>query len=212
MTHEAPSQSRSAPGVRHDARSARPRGLRRQRIRGVVEPTDHGRYDDVVWGRRDRRSIRTPADCRRIRVQDRPLVLDRDAGHLSHRSRQQRLDRPRARDRRSGRFREADRDDLARQLERPDGEAPAGNLRRLLSAARPQGPRHGHEADSLMIEKTLCGLAAVAILVTGAVHLELWLWHGYRGIPTVGTLFLLNAISAAVIAVGLLWRGGWLLE
>jgi hypothetical protein len=40
----------------------------------------------------------------------------------------------------------------------------------------------------------------------------LWLWHGYRGIPTVGPLFLLNAISAAVIAVGLLWRGGWLLE
>jgi hypothetical protein len=63
-----------------------------------------------------------------------------------------------------------------------------------------------------MIEKTLCGVAAVAILVTGAVHLELWLWHGYRGIPTVGTLFLLNAISAAVIAVGLLWRGGRLLE
>jgi hypothetical protein len=63
-----------------------------------------------------------------------------------------------------------------------------------------------------MIEKTLSRLAAVAILVTGAVHLELWLWHGYRGIPTVGTLFLLNAISAAVIAVGLVWRGGWLLE
>ena len=63
-----------------------------------------------------------------------------------------------------------------------------------------------------MIEKTLCLLAAIAILVTGAVHLELWLWHGYRGIPTVGTLFLLNAISAAVIAVGLIWRGGRLIE
>jgi hypothetical protein len=63
-----------------------------------------------------------------------------------------------------------------------------------------------------MIEKTLSRLAAVAILVTGAVHLELWLWHGYRGVPTVGTLFLLNAISAAVIAVGLIWPGGWLFE
>jgi hypothetical protein len=63
-----------------------------------------------------------------------------------------------------------------------------------------------------MIEKTLCYLGAAAILVTGAVHLELWLWHGYRGIPTVGTLFLLNAISASVIAVGLVLRGGWLLE
>ncbi len=63
-----------------------------------------------------------------------------------------------------------------------------------------------------MIEKTLSRLAAVAILVTGGVHLELWLWHGYRGIPTVGTLFLLNAISAAVIAIGLVWPGGWLFE
>ena len=61
-------------------------------------------------------------------------------------------------------------------------------------------------------ERVLCRLGAVAVLVTGGVHLELWLWHGYRGIPTVGTLFLLNAISAAVISVALALRGGWLFE
>jgi hypothetical protein len=63
-----------------------------------------------------------------------------------------------------------------------------------------------------VIERTLSRLAAIAILVTGAVHLELWLWHGYRGIPTIGPLFLLNAVAAAVIGVGLLWRGGWPIE
>jgi hypothetical protein len=63
-----------------------------------------------------------------------------------------------------------------------------------------------------VIEQTLGRLAAIAILITGAVHLELWLRHGYRGIPTIGPLFLLNAIAAGVIAAGLLWRGGLLLE
>jgi hypothetical protein len=46
-------------------------------------------------------------------------------------------------------------------------------------------------------------LGAVALLAVGAVHLERYL-GGYNGIPTIGPLFLLNAIGSAVIAVGLL--------
>ncbi|HTP23354.1 MAG TPA: hypothetical protein VMJ65_27360 [Solirubrobacteraceae bacterium] len=44
---------------------------------------------------------------------------------------------------------------------------------------------------------------AVAILAVGAVHLQQYL-DGYDVLPTVGTLFLLNAISAAVVGAGLL--------
>jgi hypothetical protein len=43
----------------------------------------------------------------------------------------------------------------------------------------------------------------IAILVTGGVHLQQYL-SGYDAIPTIGPLFLLNAIGSAVVAVGLL--------
>jgi hypothetical protein len=44
---------------------------------------------------------------------------------------------------------------------------------------------------------------AVAVLAVGAVHLQQYL-DGYDVLPTIGTLFLLNAISAAVVGAGLL--------
>jgi hypothetical protein len=44
---------------------------------------------------------------------------------------------------------------------------------------------------------------AVALLAVGAVHLQQYL-TGYNVLPTIGTLFLLNAISAGVVAFGLL--------
>jgi hypothetical protein len=44
---------------------------------------------------------------------------------------------------------------------------------------------------------------AVAILAVGAVHLQQYL-SGYNVLPTIGTLFLLNAISAGVVGFGLL--------
>ncbi len=46
-------------------------------------------------------------------------------------------------------------------------------------------------------------LGAAAIVVVGAVHLQQYL-GAYREVPTIGTLFLLNAIGAGVVAVGLL--------
>lgn len=52
-------------------------------------------------------------------------------------------------------------------------------------------------------------IVAIAILVSGAVHLKLWS-DGMKDISVIGPLFLLNAVAALVIAVGvLLWRS-WL--
>ena len=46
-------------------------------------------------------------------------------------------------------------------------------------------------------------IGVLAVLVTGAVHLQQYL-GGYQDIPTIGPLFLLNAIGSAFVAVGLL--------
>jgi hypothetical protein len=49
-------------------------------------------------------------------------------------------------------------------------------------------------------------LAAVAVLVSAAVHLYLW-FEGYRDVDVIGPAFLLNAVGGAGIAVLLLgWR------
>ncbi|MFW6204546.1 MAG: hypothetical protein ACOC96_06200 [Actinomycetota bacterium] len=49
-------------------------------------------------------------------------------------------------------------------------------------------------------------IAAVAVLVSAAVHLWLW-FDGYRDIDVIGPAFLLNAVAGVVIAVLLLtWR------
>jgi hypothetical protein len=46
-------------------------------------------------------------------------------------------------------------------------------------------------------------LGAVAVLATGAAHIEQYAVNDYSTVPTIGTLFLLNFIAAVVIAVGL---------
>jgi hypothetical protein len=56
----------------------------------------------------------------------------------------------------------------------------------------------------MMTLRTMRRLGAIAILAVGAVHLQEYLGGGYRSIPTIGPLFLLNAVSSAVVAVGLL--------
>jgi hypothetical protein len=55
-----------------------------------------------------------------------------------------------------------------------------------------------------MTLRTMRRLGAIAILVVGALHLQEYLGGGYRSIPTIGPLFLLNAISSGVVAIGLL--------
>jgi hypothetical protein len=45
---------------------------------------------------------------------------------------------------------------------------------------------------------------ALSILAVGGVHLQQYAGADYSVIPTVGTLFLLNAIGAGVVGLGLL--------
>ncbi|WP_159798675.1 hypothetical protein [Puerhibacterium puerhi] len=52
-------------------------------------------------------------------------------------------------------------------------------------------------------------LAAVAAVVSAAVHLVLW-FDGYRTIPGVGPLFLLQAVAGVVLAVLLVTWRHWL--
>jgi hypothetical protein len=52
-------------------------------------------------------------------------------------------------------------------------------------------------------------LSAVGVLVSAVVHLVLW-FDGYRDIPLVGPLFLLNAVGGLVLAVLLVTWSHWL--
>ena len=54
-----------------------------------------------------------------------------------------------------------------------------------------------------MTLQTMRRVGAIAVAVTGAVHLQQYLGD-YQSIPTIGPMFLLNAIGSAVVAVGLL--------
>jgi predicted lipoprotein with Yx(FWY)xxD motif len=54
------------------------------------------------------------------------------------------------------------------------------------------------------------GIAGAALLVaSGAIHLDLYV-TGYRTIPTIGPLFLLQVIAAFVLAAAILVTGNWL--
>lgn len=49
-------------------------------------------------------------------------------------------------------------------------------------------------------------IAAVAILISGYIHLKLW-FDGTRDLDVIGPAFMVNAVAAVVIAVMLLtWR------
>jgi predicted lipoprotein with Yx(FWY)xxD motif len=54
------------------------------------------------------------------------------------------------------------------------------------------------------------GITGAALLVaSGAIHLDLYL-TGYRTIPTIGPLFLLQVIAAFALAAAILVTGSWL--
>jgi predicted lipoprotein with Yx(FWY)xxD motif len=54
------------------------------------------------------------------------------------------------------------------------------------------------------------GIAGAALLVaSGAIHLDLYL-TGYRSIPTIGPLFLLQVIAAFALAVAIAVTGSWI--
>jgi hypothetical protein len=73
-------------------------------------------------------------------------------------------------------------------------------LRRLASPRSPgPGRSSGQTAVALLLR---LGCAALLAWI-GYIHLHLWL-EGYRQIPTDGPLFLLDAVSAFVLAAALL--------
>lgn len=57
------------------------------------------------------------------------------------------------------------------------------------------------------LDRTLRLVGAALLVAQGVVHVQRWL-GGYRGIPTIGTLFLVNAVLAVLVALVLVLRGG----
>ena len=55
-----------------------------------------------------------------------------------------------------------------------------------------------------MLVRAMRFFGALAILAVGAVHLQQYIGEDYSAIPTIGTLFLLNAVASAVVGIGLL--------
>ena len=53
------------------------------------------------------------------------------------------------------------------------------------------------------IARTALDLGALAVLATGVLHIQQYYGQSYSTIPTIGTLFFLNFVSAVVVAVGL---------
>jgi hypothetical protein len=49
-------------------------------------------------------------------------------------------------------------------------------------------------------------LAAALVLLSGAMHFYLWWRQSYRTIPTIGPLFMVNAVAGLLIAAALLWK------
>jgi hypothetical protein len=70
----------------------------------------------------------------------------------------------------------------------------------------PRDPRPGTHPGAPRPAWVWRSLAAVAVGVSAVVHLLEW-QHGYRDIPWVGQLFLLNAVGGVVLTVLLMvWR------
>ncbi|MGH3812195.1 MAG: hypothetical protein ACRDUV_07025 [Pseudonocardiaceae bacterium] len=59
----------------------------------------------------------------------------------------------------------------------------------------------GSARPAVVVVGRLLGVGLTAAM--GWIHLQLWV-NGFREVPVVGTLFLLNAIGAAVLAAALL--------
>ena len=66
-----------------------------------------------------------------------------------------------------------------------------------------------HEGTSLPRRSWLGIVGAALLVASGAIHLDLYL-TGYRSIPTIGPLFLLQVIAAFALAVAIPVTGSWL--
>ena len=59
-------------------------------------------------------------------------------------------------------------------------------------------------AGGSAIARAALYLGALAVLATGVVHIQQYYGADYSAVPTIGTLFFLNFVSAVVIAAGLI--------
>jgi hypothetical protein len=62
----------------------------------------------------------------------------------------------------------------------------------------------------LILARMALAVGALAVLATGADHLEEYTANQFSTVPTIGTLFLLNFITATVVGVGLLLPLGYI--
>ncbi|HEV2255353.1 MAG TPA: hypothetical protein VGS06_19405 [Streptosporangiaceae bacterium] len=68
----------------------------------------------------------------------------------------------------------------------------------------------GSHAGTSLPRRSWFGIVGAALLLaSGGIHLDLYV-TGYRTIPTIGPLFLLQVIAAFVLAAGILVTGNWL--
>jgi predicted lipoprotein with Yx(FWY)xxD motif len=68
-----------------------------------------------------------------------------------------------------------------------------------------------HEGPSRPRRSWLGIVGAALLVASGAIHLDLYV-TGYRTIPTIGPLFLLQVIAAFVLAAAILVTGNWVVE
>jgi hypothetical protein len=73
----------------------------------------------------------------------------------------------------------------------------------LQSKADPVAHRVRSPRRRSTIARVALGLGALSVLATGVDHLQQYYSADYSTVPTIGTLFLLNFVSAIVVAVGL---------
>jgi predicted lipoprotein with Yx(FWY)xxD motif len=74
------------------------------------------------------------------------------------------------------------------------------HVQRAPDARHPSHPNHSNRPQRTWQQLALRVAGAGLLVATGAIHLDLYL-TGYRTIPTIGVLFLLQIIAAFVLAV-----------
>ena len=73
----------------------------------------------------------------------------------------------------------------------------------LQSATDPVAYRVRSASRRSTIARVALGLGAVSVLATGVDHIQQYYSANYASVPTIGTLFFLNFVSAVIVAVGL---------
>jgi len=73
----------------------------------------------------------------------------------------------------------------------------------MQSTKEPFGYRSLSPRRRSIIARAALGLGAVSLLATGVDHIQQYYSADYSTVPTIGTLFFLNFVSAVIVAVGL---------